>query len=601
MPVDGPAPRPAAQPLDPIETKDIWHPDFHPEQVEAAGVEWRQIAEAIANAGDDVNLEASHVLADGWTGETADSFDYLRRQLVTDLDNTAVYASAVASAMSAIAADMQGAQRALTAEWQTVASIFSFESPDTAGNRVFLPWNETEATAVTNSFAAAAPIWQSLDTQLVGHVTTLTNARYEFDQVADIWLSRARGSNLVFSLPPEATAPGVIDDGKRTIINTGPGDDDVQVTIDPATGEQVVTINGKEYRFPPGEELVIRGGVGNDRITVAPGAGRSMTLLGGAGNDEIHGGDNSSTILGLFGRDRLYGGSGRDRISGGDDRDYIEGGDGNDLLTGGLGDDTIYGLAGNDRIDGGEGNDYLEGATGNDIIDAGAGNDIVSGGRGNDILRAGAGNDVVYAGLGTDKVDGSRGRDRSYVQADDERTGTKDAVQVPISEQLGKHITVVGTSDFQDRVNADLDMLRASPRGQGMLASFEVEYYASLGDDTLEIHEYNNPADPDNSTADQEGDTAYINYNRHLDDLRDRGEVPPIAILYHEMAHAYDFQHDTFADGVYDGADNPGVNNLEREAVGLPLEDGRLYPDHPYDLTENALRDEMGWPRRERY
>jgi hypothetical protein len=72
-------------------------------------------------------------------------------------------------------------------------------------------------------------------------------------------------------------------------------------------------------------------------------------------------------------------------------------------------------------------------------------------------------------------------------------------------------------------------------------------------------------------------------------------------VLYHEMAHVYDYMNDSLAPGDYQGADDPGVHNREREAVGLPLDDGKLYPEHPYGLTENALRDEMGAPHRDAY
>jgi len=79
-------------------------------------------------------------------------------------------------------------------------------------------------------------------------------------------------------------------------------------------------------------------------------------------------------------------------------------------------------------------------------------------------------------------------------------------------------------------------------------------------------------------------------------------------VLYHELAHVYDYFHDTLAAGTYEGADNPGVPNAEREAVGLPIDhDGdpdtpdTLDPDHPFELTENGLRDEFGLTPRLRY
>ncbi|MGX7669812.1 M91 family zinc metallopeptidase [Plantactinospora sp. DSM 117369] len=57
-----------------------------------------------------------------------------------------------------------------------------------------------------------------------------------------------------------------------------------------------------------------------------------------------------------------------------------------------------------------------------------------------------------------------------------------------------------------------------------------------------------------------------------------------------------------------EGPDDVGVDNSEREAVGLPIDEdddpntpGQIDPDHPYSYTENAFRDELGWPKRTSY
>jgi hypothetical protein len=91
-------------------------------------------------------------------------------------------------------------------------------------------------------------------------------------------------------------------------------------------------------------------------------------------------------------------------------------------------------------------------------------------------------------------------------------------------------------------------------------------------------------------------------------DLHDADDGPPVTVLYHELAHVYDFAHDTVAEGVHSGSDNPGADNSERVAMGLPIDhDGdprtprQLDPRHPYDYTENAIRDEIGAPRAPRY
>jgi hypothetical protein len=93
---------------------------------------------------------------------------------------------------------------------------------------------------------------------------------------------------------------------------------------------------------------------------------------------------------------------------------------------------------------------------------------------------------------------------------------------------------------------------------------------------------------------------------------------PPIIGLFHELAHVYGFTHHAPAGRHDDPHDKDlvhhpdggliGAPNDERTAVGLPIDhDGdpatpnRIDPNHPYALTENALRDEMGRKRRRHY
>ena len=75
--------------------------------------------------------------------------------------------------------------------------------------------------------------------------------------------------------------PGdVILDGNRAIVNATGGDDHIVVAADPATNEYVVTITGPGQtpvvrRFAAGTEIVVRGGGGNDDISITPGWRRS--------------------------------------------------------------------------------------------------------------------------------------------------------------------------------------------------------------------------------------------------------------------------------------------------------------------------------------
>jgi len=380
-------------------------------------------------------------------------------------------------------------------------------------------------------------------------------------------------------------------------VHTGGGDDRVLVDSDPDHGEPDrgewrVAVNGRVLRFPAGTRITVRAGAGDDDVAVSGTVG--ITVLGGAGDDVLLGGD---------GQDRLQGGTGDN---------YLDGGDGDDVLSGGPGDDVGYGGDGADRIDGGDGRDYPEGGGGVDVLDGGPGDDVVSGGSGDDVLRGGAGDDRLYAGLGDDVVDGTAGSDTAYLTRGDRHTNVEAVRTVQVTE-LDSPIRVEGTAAFVERVRADLRLLQASPIGQRMLAELD------RGDTIVIVEDESTSASW--TALDLPGGRRFtvftVAYNTMRGVSADRS--PPIIGLFHELAHVYDFLNQTGASGVHQDPNDPdwvtgedgtpaGAANDERAAVGLPIDhDGdpttphRIDPDHPYELTENALRDEMAIPPRRRY
>ncbi|GGL78915.1 calcium-binding protein [Wenxinia marina] len=69
-------------------------------------------------------------------------------------------------------------------------------------------------------------------------------------------------------------------------------------------------------------------------------------VLGGRGDDTMHGGTGSDRLRGGAGDDTLTGGGGRDRLEGGDGDDVLKSGDGSPTLTGGDGHDLFVVEAG---------------------------------------------------------------------------------------------------------------------------------------------------------------------------------------------------------------------------------------------------------------
>jgi hypothetical protein len=289
---------------------------------------------------------------------------------------------------------------------------------------------------------------------------------------------------------------------------------------------------------------------------------------------------------------------------------------GEDRLSGGDGADTLYGGEGDDVVDGGAGKDYLDGYLGNDVISGGDGDDVISGGQGEDTLLGDAGNDVVYTGAGRDFVGDFDGTNTIYYQREDTlvvndatRNNTKTMVVEVVA--VPDNIKIEGSPEFQARMRADLETLAASPTGQQMLHEIDKQgdgWRIFGGDNTLTIRELNAENGKGGGTFGGDG-FAEINPAFHLDD--DDGRVPPITVMYHELAHARAAMSDNWAGGTYndnaDPSDN-GIDNSERQAVGLPVDDDNnpatpAVPakNTPSVLTENALRAEMGYGPRTDY
>ncbi len=613
-----------------VSVRNLWDIKADPGALTAAALAWRAYARKARAAQQDVDEQAAGLTGNAWQGAAADTYHAHRAKLGTGVTTTATTADAVAGAMDTIAGWLRAAQSMLD---RLLAEARGKVPLSVHGDTVtFRPTTLEQHKAIQPAINEANDAREYYNAEVLRCVGELKAAHAALPAVSRAWDTVSRGTTDPWKLPPEATnGVTVIRTGNDVVINTGVGDDKVTIAIDPTTGEQLVTVNGQTFRYPANAHIIMRTGEGNDEITVPAGTRVDLTLLGGEGDDRIRSGAGNDIVLGGDGADRLESGAGDDRVSGGADRDYLDGYRGDDRLSGGLGDDTVYGLSGNDRVTGGEGRDYLEGGTGDDLLLGGADNDMISGGRDNDTILAGGGADRVYTGHGVDRVDGGTGTstaadkpdgDVVYRQAEDRVDNAERTVTIEIKD-LGKAITIEGSDEFKERVQADLDMLMASPRGQMMLEAFDRAHentkapaadWPILGNiayqgDTFTIRE----------TTDANGyahrnDTTFIKtwsqhpsieYNPGFDTIYDG---PPVVVLFHEMAHVYDYETTGLDKRIYTGSDNPNTSNYERNAAGLPIDhDGDpktpaiIDPDQPIDYTENGLRDELGAPPRPRY
>jgi Ca2+-binding RTX toxin-like protein len=259
----------------------------------------------------------------------------------------------------------------------------------------------------------------NLDDTLTGVVTT------------DGSLSRLRGlgGNDVLSAPGQDTnvTADYSSDGATVRINlsgsaaTFGGQDLEASSARDGSGDRDTLVNIQSVLGSSADDFIL-GSARNDRIS---GEGGNDTLAGGDGNDVIDGKEGRDFIDGGDGDDVLRAGDG---ASGGSER--LIGGAGNDDLTGAMDTSSVhflFGGSGNDIIRGGNSNsniaDYADRAlavlanlalgtatvNGTEIdtlVDVrgfrgGAGSDEIVGTDFDDIIYPGLGSNIVSAGLGT--------------------------------------------------------------------------------------------------------------------------------------------------------------------------------------------------------
>lgn len=597
----------------------LWRLDADPFRVQASAAAWRKAGKAGAAIGDEVVQNSRHVLSEGWVGHVRDSFARHQSRLVRSLDSVQIRAEAVARELEGIAGLLRHYQTALDDELDNLCrKVLCLNNPRLLGGGgllaglgelTFLPKSRTDVASINAAVRVAEGMRRELKAALRIHAAKLARAREQWRALAATWKPIAQGLEArTFRLPDEVAGTMVLVVDGRAVVNTGPGDDSVLVSTDPATGQVVIEVNGVKHYQPRGTEVTIRGGEGNDSIAVSPGTLVKVTMLGGAGQDRIRGGDDDDTILGGLGRDRIRAGGGADYVSGGAANDYLDGQGGRDRIGAGAGNDTAYGLDGSDYLSGGTGRDYLEGGRGYDVIDGGVGADLISGGTEDDRLRGGLGDDVFYAGKGVDTVTGGGGADLSYQESKDHAAGdVPDVVHVEVADVAG-FIKIDGSPEFRERVLDDLHLLESSPAGQKMLR--ELKDRSGFWNE-LTIREL---SAQDNGYAHKgekehwygtERDSA-VDYNP--DYISDSNSGRPITVLYHEFGHIYSFWNGIFESDYIAGGPDLLVVKGERQAAGLPFDHDNdpstpdiVDPRQPLDYTENGLRKEMRHPNRDTY
>ncbi|MDR9404692.1 MAG: hypothetical protein RI580_14775 [Halothece sp. Uz-M2-17] len=125
-----------------------------------------------------------------------------------------------------------------------------------------------------------------------------------------------------------------------------------------------------------GENDVIRGSDGSDRVSILTPEGTGASVELGGGDDSYNGTPADEENSEIQNRD-VDGGDGNDTIqAGGQEAANFSGGTGDDLIVGGRFADTLTGDAGDDTIQGGSGDDTIKGGEGADTLTGGPGADV---------------------------------------------------------------------------------------------------------------------------------------------------------------------------------------------------------------------------------
>lgn len=218
--------------------------------------------------------------------------------------------------------------------------------------------------------------------------------------------------------------------------------------------------------------------------TYADGGTGNDVIVGGSGNDKLHGWTGSDRIHGGGGEDHIWGWTGTNTIYGDAAKDTIWGGDGVDRIYGAGGKDEIFGAGGNDVIDGGAERDWLIGEGGNDVIRGGTGDDYIDGSAGDDFLSGGDGRDELHPEDGNDRVYGGAGPDFIYAGAINGNARGADYY----SGGAGREQDLVSYTQYSEDLVADADGVKGDDgaKGEGDTIATDVErIWGGSGNDKL--------------------------------------------------------------------------------------------------------------------
>jgi Ca2+-binding RTX toxin-like protein len=456
--------------------------------------------------------------------------------------------------------------------------------------------------------------------------------------------------------------PGTVEDS-ILVIETGNANDRVRIKNGP-DDSLIAIINDKPYQLTNINSadsdvysLRIKTNGGDDCVLIDPDVAFPVDIDLGDGNDYAQAGSGHTILRGGSGNDTLKLGSGEGVAFGGDDDDLMIAGTGNSVLRGNNGNDRMQadeGIEGRSLyMDGGDGHDFM-------IVTKNTLNNptILHGGKGENLIVT-HGKATVYTGRDKNIVRSHSDDTVIYAKSTDEvhRTAGSTLTHTTFKEVGHSGYVAEGSQAFVQNVNDDLDLLRLSPAGKQLLA--EADAAAKRNDaptlikettadngfyhfNSLKLKKHFSTNRPDEITPtdqwkgqdfggifikdDLRGltpqDWGRVIFNKpgdvatageiHYNPSFSPSEGGPILTLYHEMTHAYNGANGSFLPGKTKVPHNlSGEHNIEHQAVGLITDtqpfnfinrpSAKPTTTNPKPFTENALREELQLPPREKY
>jgi hypothetical protein len=212
-------------------------------------------------------------------------------------------------------------------EWATTASLPSGVTLSSEGNRAPAATQTTQSAIddLIYYIQTTVPNTDSTKTGMLSGGSSFLSALAALDTLV------VNKITLTSSAPVGAAPTTMSIDGTANTITTASGNmapmEALVINASALPSGTTIELNNVEFGVIVGENIIVRGGAGQNKIFTGAG---SQDIMCGADDDELHAGAGDDTVGSAGGDDRIFGEDGNDTVFGGEGNDMLHGGSGND-------------------------------------------------------------------------------------------------------------------------------------------------------------------------------------------------------------------------------------------------------------------------------